>query len=109
MSLRKASDLKANQDCKEKLKQIRREAYQKTKQKQKLDTVFIAMKEAQKLRRREISQQVQKRRKASERAKKAVQKEEQVLISSELLRLRDAVLMSMVISASELESRERSQ
>lgn len=108
MSLREASNLKANQDRKDRLKQIRHETYQKAKQRQKLDPVFIAMKEAQKSRRREIYQQVQKKRKASEKAKKAVQKEEQILISAELLGLRDAVLMSMLIPASELESRQLS-
>lgn len=94
-----------DQERKARLKKIRREAYQKLKEKRKSDPVFVAMKEAQKLQRREIYQQVQKKRKASEKAKKAVQKEKQVLISAELLGLRDAVLMSMLISASELESR----
>lgn len=90
-------------DLRDKLKQVRREAYQKAKQRQKLDPVFIAMKETQKLKRREIYQQVQKKRKASEKAKKAVQKEREVLMNAERLALKDAVLMSMVIPASELE------
>ena len=109
MSFREASELKALQGRKEQLKKMRREAYQKAKQRQKLDPTFIAMKEAQRLRRREMYQQAQKRRKASEKAKKVSQKEKQVLMNADRLALKDTVLMSMMIPAIDLESRQFSQ
>lgn len=108
-TLEESQNLKFNEERKDELKQLRREAYQKAKLRQKLDPVFIAMKEAQKLRRREMCQQVQKRRKASEKAKKSIQKEKEVLMNAERLALKDAVLTSMIISASELESRQLHQ
>lgn len=59
---------------KERLKKARKEAYRKMKDKRDHDPNYIALKEAQKQRRKDISQDIKKRRAGEKEARKAKQR-----------------------------------
>ena len=59
---------------KERLKKARKEAYRKMKDKRDHDPNYIALKEAQKQRRKDISQDIKKRRAGKKEARKAKQR-----------------------------------
>jgi hypothetical protein len=81
---------------KEFARQLRRQAYQKAKERRASDPKHIAMKEVAKQRRREAYQQAKERRKAAVADQKALEKEKQRVDVAEERAPKDHVLMKMV-------------
>ena len=84
---------KLTPEQKEKLKKIRRETYLKMKEKRDNDPKYVALKEAQKKRKKEAYQKIKKDQKAKKDAVKAEER-----------RKRDEALMKMLGRASDISS-----
>ena len=89
---------KITQERTEKLKQLRRDAYQKMKEKQKSNPVFIVMQETQRQRRREIYASFKEKSKKLRLAVKKDRKEVLGKIKQEERSVRDQELMSSVMA-----------
>ena len=82
---------KPTSEQKERLKKARKEAYRKMKEKRDRDPNYIALKEAQKEKRKEISENIRRRR--------AVEKEARKM---EARKKRDEQLLKTITKASEI-------
>ena len=69
---------KPTSEQKERLKKARKKAYRKMKDKRDHDPMYIALKEAQKKRRKDISQDIKKRRAGEKEARKTEQRKNEI-------------------------------